>query len=336
MASKFALFYNRLAESQFKQVPEGWLFTTSSPWLFWRWRTYRLTDAQKPAFVDAVRLGGRVSLVIVVALVTLLAAAFVRDPVLVRLDSVRSWTVILAFVAALAIGVHAGTHLPVRKLLREVPRADETVGRTEMLRATASAMSIKSLKLFTALFAFGAFGNATNALIQFEGGRMPLGFLLLFSTLFMTLLAIIYGGQLTSRLRARREVETDEPTLENLAARLAIAERRASYVPSTLAAFGVTLGLIVAFQVLDRTGSVSAKDITLRNDSGDIVAQVRTMKGEPWLFLYGQDKTIRASMGLEKDGNLILALRDAKGKTRWVALAGESGTRSSVLSAGGK
>ena len=53
----FHLLPNGLEEAQFKRDPEGWLFTTVSPWIFAPHRTYLISDAQQPAIAERIRRG---------------------------------------------------------------------------------------------------------------------------------------------------------------------------------------------------------------------------------------------------------------------------------------
>jgi hypothetical protein len=81
----FHLLPNGLEEAQFKRVPEGWLFSTASPWIFAPRGTYLVSDAQKPAIAERVRRGRYLRLVVILLLMALMAVGIIMNPVVLML-----------------------------------------------------------------------------------------------------------------------------------------------------------------------------------------------------------------------------------------------------------
>jgi hypothetical protein len=137
MATGFRLLPAVLEEAQFKRVPEGWLFTTASPWVFAPRRTYLVREAQKPAIAARVRRGRVIRLILLVPMLLLLAAAFVIVPSLLNFRSVETWLVLGAFVVVLTIPITVSDYLTVRPLLRDIPRSSQKIRLSDMLGGRA-------------------------------------------------------------------------------------------------------------------------------------------------------------------------------------------------------
>ena len=159
-------------EAQFKQVPEGWLFTTVNPWVFGPRRTYLVSAEQKPAIAARVRRARYLRLLVIVPMMLLMGAALVTNPNLLMAPSVGTAIVFAVFMGMVAAAITACDHLCVRSLLRDVPRSSQKIGLREMMWNQSKAMSVKALVIFTAIFLFAATANTVQALSAPRGGMV--------------------------------------------------------------------------------------------------------------------------------------------------------------------
>jgi hypothetical protein len=167
----FQLLPSRLEESQFQQVPEGWLFTTANPWFFGSRRTYLLTEAQKPAIAQRVRRGLHIRLLLLIPIMLILIAADFAYPALRDFHSVATWLGFLAFGVLLAAVFNISDYLNMRPLLRDIPRSSQKIPLRNMMRAQGQALSIKALAIFTLIFVFGFLASSYNALAAITRSR---------------------------------------------------------------------------------------------------------------------------------------------------------------------
>src|SRR5882672_1562256 len=129
----FHLLPNGLEEAHFKRVPEGWLFTTASPWIFAPRRTYLVSDAQKPALAARVRRGRYVRLILLIPMMLLLGAALMMVPSWLRARSLELWALLGGFVVVFTIVIIGSDYLNVRPLLRDLPCSSQKVTFGDML-----------------------------------------------------------------------------------------------------------------------------------------------------------------------------------------------------------
>jgi hypothetical protein len=161
-----------LEEAQFKQVLEGWLFTTVNPWVFGPRRTYLVSNAQKPAIAARVRRARHLRLLVIVPIMLLMGAALVMNPNLLMAPSVETAIVFAMFMGIVAAAITACDHLCVRSLLRDVPRSSQKIGLGEMMWNQSKAMSVKALVIFTTIFLLAATANTVQALTGLRGGMV--------------------------------------------------------------------------------------------------------------------------------------------------------------------
>lgn len=183
---------------QFKETPEGWLFTTASPWIFAPRRNYLVSEEQKCALAVRVRLGRAIRLMLVVPALLLLITIYLTFPSLAMADSVASWATFGAFCLILTIIIKLSDYLVVQGLLRGVPRAAQKVRSTDMLRTQSQAISVRALVILTFIFTVGVIANAYNALTLSRGNAFAV-----IGTVAMSLFAISFGGSLLAKLRTR-------------------------------------------------------------------------------------------------------------------------------------
>jgi len=320
MTIRFRLLPAGLEEAQFKRVPEGWLFTTASPWLFARRRTYLVSDAQKPALAARVRRGRYVRLMLAIPMLLLLVATLVLVPSLPRSRSVEMWALLGGFVVLFTIVILLGDYLNIRSLLRDVPRTSQKITLAEMLRNQADAMSVKALSVFTAIFIFAA---ATNMLQSLASGGNVFGAI---GAIIFVLLAVVFSAMLVVRLQKQAPAETGpELTIGSLAARLERMERLNHILFRSLAAVGflAVLGPFIVLTVLQlrvmplNVQSVGAQSFVVRNSSGDNMASLFTGRdGMPNLILYDAQHSRRINIGLTENGSPYVSLTDAQVKLR--------------------
>jgi hypothetical protein len=99
-------------------VPEGWLFGAPRPWLaFGRRPTYLVTDAQKAALADRIRLSRYIRLLLAIPLV--IATPFWMH--LVRGFSLFDNTLLV--LGLYLLSVHLLEYLMIKRLLAGLPRA---------------------------------------------------------------------------------------------------------------------------------------------------------------------------------------------------------------------
>jgi hypothetical protein len=336
MATGFRLLPAVLEEAQFKRVPEGWLFTTASPWVFAPRRTYLVSEAQKPAIAARVRRGRVIRLILLVPMLLLLAAAFVIVPSLLNFRSVETWLVLGAFVVVLTIPITVSDYLTVRPLLRDIPRSSQKIRLSDMLGRQGEAMSVRALVILTLIFVIGVAANVFLALTSVRGNPFPA-----IAAVALALSAIAFGGMLVAKLRARPMGAESEPTIEHLAARLNRMERA-----SNVLALGL-VGLVVLAAIaggmlaylFDQSSNALVQSFALRNAKGDIVARLTVGSDDlPVLLLNDGDKKTLAAVGLRSNSTPFLSLYDADGKSRWLATVGEGnqGPRLDLLDVNGK
>jgi hypothetical protein len=321
MTIRFGFLPAGLEEAQFKRVPEGWLFTTASPWVFARRRTYLASEEQKPALAARVRRGRYIRVLLTVAMLVLLVAAFVAAPSLLRLDSVGTWAWLGGFVLVFTVVVVESDYLNVRPLLRDLPRSTQRITFGDMARNQAAASSVKALAIFTGIFVFAA---TTNMLQSLVAGGSVLGAI---SAVMFVGLAILFAGMLAARLQTPEPAAAAaEPTIAGLSARLDRMERVNRGLGWSLAAVGIVAVLLVPFAVLTllqsrllslNVQSLGAERVQVRNPSGERVATLFVAAdGMPSLIMYDAKGKQRLNIALNSSGSPYVALTDADARLR--------------------
>jgi hypothetical protein len=198
MTTAFRLMPAGVEEGHFKRVPEGWLFTVTSPWIIAPRRTYLVNDAQKPAIAARVRLARYVRLMVMLPIIPLMVATLVMDPTLLSSLSVKTFVVFGTFAVVMAGAITAADYLTVRPLIRDLPRTSQKISIADMLRSQGAAMSTKSLVIIT-LFFVALAAHHTFEWLTSAGGH---GFRAIVVLNFV-LLAAMFGGMLIAKLRSR-------------------------------------------------------------------------------------------------------------------------------------
>src|SRR3954454_12230078 len=135
-AMSFHLLPNGLEEAQFKRVPEGWLFSTVSPWIFAPRRTYLVSDEQKPAIAERVRRGRYLRMAFMLALLALMAIGVTMNPAIlgqVKTFSLTGAIMFASFVVLTVAVITACDYLNIRSLIRDLPLSSRKVGYADVV-----------------------------------------------------------------------------------------------------------------------------------------------------------------------------------------------------------
>src|SRR5260370_39201394 len=170
MTIRFRLLPAGLEEAQFKRIPEGWLFTTASPWIFARRRTYLVSDAQKPALAARVRRGRYIRLILLIPMMLLLGVALIMVPSWLGSRSLELWALLGGFVVVFTIIVIGTDYLNVRPLLRDLSRSSLKITFGDMFRSQGDVMSHGALWIFTLFFIVAAAMNMIQSVAS--GGNV--------------------------------------------------------------------------------------------------------------------------------------------------------------------
>jgi hypothetical protein len=171
----FHLLPNGLEEAQFKRVPEGWLFSTVSPWIFAPRRTYLVSDAQKSALAERVRRGRYLRLVVILLLMALMAVGITMSPavlMLVKTFSLTGAIVFASFVVLTVAAITVSDYLNIRPLVHDLPRSSRKIGHADMMQSQAQAMSAPAIAIFASLFVVATAGKTYEALTSASGNWM--------------------------------------------------------------------------------------------------------------------------------------------------------------------
>jgi hypothetical protein len=171
----FHLLPNGLEEAQFKRVPEGWLFSTVSPWIFAPRRTYLITDAQKPAIAERVRRARYLRFLVILLLLAVMSIGIIMNPAVLMLLRTFSLTGAIIFASFVVLTVAAITvcdYLTIRPLIRDLPRSSRKIGHTDRIQCQAQAMSAPAIAIFASLFVVATAGKTYEALTSASGNWM--------------------------------------------------------------------------------------------------------------------------------------------------------------------
>ena len=197
----FHLLPNGLEEAQFKRVPEGWLFTTVSPWILAPRRTYLVSDAQKPAIAERVRRGRYLRFAVILALMALMALGIIMNPAVLALVKTFSFTGAIIFALFVVLTVAAITvcdYLNIRLLIRDLQRSSRKIGHADMMQSQAQAMSASAIAIFASLFVVATAGKTYEALTSASGNWMAAIAAACFAPF-----ALAFIGMLVLKLRSR-------------------------------------------------------------------------------------------------------------------------------------
>jgi hypothetical protein len=197
----FHLLPNALEEAQFKRVPEGWLFTTVSPWLLAPRCTYLVSDAQKPAIAERVRRGRYLRFAVVLLLMALMAVGIIMNPAVLALAKTFSLTgaiVFASFVVLTVATITACDYLNIRSLIRDLPRSSHKIGHADMVQSQAQAMSASAIAIFASLFVVATAGKTYEALTSTSGNWMAAIAAACFAPF-----ALVFISMLVVKLRSR-------------------------------------------------------------------------------------------------------------------------------------
>jgi hypothetical protein len=321
MTIRFRLLPAGLEEAQFKRAPEGWLFTTASPWIFTRRRTYLVSDAQKPALAARVRRGRYIRLILMISTLLLLSVALIMVPSWLRSRSLEHGALLGGVVVVFTIIVIGSDYLNVRPLLRDLPRSSQKITFGDMLRSQADAMSLKALWILTLFMLVAA---AINMVQSVASGENVLAAV---SVVVLILMAVAFSGMLVHRLlKQQPDAASAEPTIDALAARLARMERLNHRLSWSLAAVAILALLLMPFLVLTllqskllrlNVQSVAAESLVVRNSAGERVATLFAgSHGMPSLSMYDAQHMLRLNVTLNASGSPYVGLSDAQAKLR--------------------
>jgi hypothetical protein len=171
----FHLLPNGLEEAHFKRVPEGWLFTTVSPWIFAPNRTYLVSDAQKPAIAERVRRGRYLRFAVILLLMALMAIGIITNPAVLTLVKTFSLTgaiIFASFVVLTVAAITACDYLNIRPLIRNLPRSSRKIAHADIMQSQAQAMSAPAIAIFASLFVVATAGKTYEALTSASGNWM--------------------------------------------------------------------------------------------------------------------------------------------------------------------
>jgi hypothetical protein len=197
----FHLLPNGLEEAQFKRVPEGWLFTTVSPWILAPRRTYLVSDAQKPAMAERVRRGRYLRFAVVLLLMAVMALGVIMNPAVLALAKTFSLPGAIVFASFVVLTVAAVTvcdYLNIRLLIRDLPRSSRKIGHADMVQSQTQAMSASAIAIFASLFVVATAGKTYEALTSASGNWMAAIAAACFAPF-----ALVFVSMLVVKLRCR-------------------------------------------------------------------------------------------------------------------------------------
>jgi hypothetical protein len=191
VAFRFRLLPPGVEGQYFKAVPEGWLLGAPRPWLTFGPRpTYLVTDAQRARVAARIRLSRYVRLLLAIPLV-------VTTPL--WMDLVRGLSLLdntLLVLGLYLLVVHLLEHLMIRRLLADLPRAEEQMTTADMLRQQSAAMSVRSQAVLSGFFGLVTVSSLLCLLFQVPVEQDLLRYIALFSGF----LCILWLGMLITRL----------------------------------------------------------------------------------------------------------------------------------------
>jgi hypothetical protein len=142
-----ASWYDRAVQASFKPTDDGIVFQCPNPWLFGRWRSYRVNEAQKESLAACLRQRQRLILrllaiyLLVAFGLTMLAewTGAAIEPSMAGFTSIV--TLVVLAMLALALVPHVYFMLKIEPLLAQLQRADERMTLHEQLFGVAAVIS---------------------------------------------------------------------------------------------------------------------------------------------------------------------------------------------------
>jgi hypothetical protein len=138
-------------------------------------RTYLVSDAQKPAIAERVRRGRYLRLVVILLLMALMAVGIIMNPVVLMLVKTFSLTGAIVFASFVVMTVAAITvcdYLNIRPLIGDLPRSSRKIGHADMMQSQVQAMSAPAIAIFASLFVVATAGKTYEAFSSASGNWM--------------------------------------------------------------------------------------------------------------------------------------------------------------------
>jgi hypothetical protein len=194
MLRSFRLLPLGVEGQYFKSTGDGWVFGAPRPWLTLGPRpTYLVTDKQRTALADRIRLSRYLRLPLAVSMVV---AIF-------WLPHHANGYSLLEITMASLIGYIALSHfveyLMIRPLIANLPLAAEPMTLVGMHQQQSKAMSIKAQSAITTFFGLVCFGSLACLPFGTPGDRQ----IIIYSASFSGFLCIIWLSMLTAKLMGR-------------------------------------------------------------------------------------------------------------------------------------
>jgi hypothetical protein len=90
-------------EGRLERVPDGWIFSTWSPWIVGPRCSYFVSEAQKPLIAARLRHSRLIRLLLILALTGVEILVLLRLPSLSHAHALGSWVAFAAFVVVFAV-----------------------------------------------------------------------------------------------------------------------------------------------------------------------------------------------------------------------------------------
>lgn len=192
-----ASWYERTVQASFKPTADGYVYRCPNPWLFGRWRSYLVNEAQKE--IVAAHLRQRQRLILWLMAIYLLTAlgltALLQSSGAAPDTSTAGFMGVIALtmlaMLALALVPHLYLMRKIEPLLAQLPRADERATLHEQLFGVAAVIS----NLHLALGGLGGFmiavANIKSIADELSQGRAG-------SQLYLSAFGLLVGVLLAS------------------------------------------------------------------------------------------------------------------------------------------
>ena len=192
-----------IEDAQFKRTPDGWVYTTLSPWIFAPRRSYLVSDEVKPALAARVRRGQYLQMLTILPIILLLGVLFGIYPQILKQALAVQLLAFAAFVVAIVATIALTNYFAVRPIVKDLPRTGGGLRYFEHFSRQGEVLSVKVLALITALFAFGAVSQFHSALTSRVANTFSV-----IGGIAMAVLTIVYACLLIRRMRADRGTTT--------------------------------------------------------------------------------------------------------------------------------
>jgi hypothetical protein len=156
MIAKLQLYPEHIEKARFKQTSEGWLFTITDPWIFFRRRTYQIGELNKSAIVARIRRGRVIQLFVVAPALIILVALVSNSPSLKTADLPEATVFTATITIVYVILSNVIEYLSVKPLLRDLPLRSHRLPWSEALFGDYETTSAKALLVWALLCGFAA------------------------------------------------------------------------------------------------------------------------------------------------------------------------------------